>query len=487
MSARWLWTGLALVPALGARVLGKVPRGVGGISIDTRTLEADDLFVALRGLARDGHDFVADAFRAGAAAALVDEHNAERYRGLGTLYIVPDTMIALENLARAARQRSRAQIVAVTGSVGKTSTKDMLKLVLSDFGAVHASIASYNNHWGVPLTLARMPKDSRYGVFEIGMNHAGEITPLVAMVRPHVAIVTTVAPVHIEHFDSVEAIADAKAEIFSGLEKGGVAIVHRDIPQYERLLYAAHQSPADRIVSFGEHEGSHARLAVFYPAADHSDILADVMDRRLSYTLGAPGRHMALNSLAVLLALQALRCDLDKASARFESFSTPEGRGRHYLLGSARAPVRLVDESYNANPASMRAALCVLGDVDKGIMGRRIAVLGDMLELGHGAVRMHQALLAEILAHEVDLVFVAGPLMAHLFDALPEDMRGFHADSAAALLPHLMSVIRSEDVIMIKGSNSMGMKIVVTALVERLGMIAGTAHSEDGANAVLAE
>ena len=252
----FLWTGLGLVEPLEARVSGRLPHGVTGISIDTRTLRQGELFFAIKGLHSDGHDYVGAALEKGAAAAVVDEDHAGALQPLGPLYVVTDVLAALERLGRAARSRSHARIAAVTGSVGKTSTKEALRLVLTQAGLAHASAASYNNHWGVPLSLARMPRKAGFGIFEIGMNHKGEITPLAAMVRPHVAIITTVAPVHLEYFESIDEIADAKAEIFSGLEPGGVAIINRDLPQYELLLAHAKGSPAGHVVSFGEHENA---------------------------------------------------------------------------------------------------------------------------------------------------------------------------------------------------------------------------------------
>ena len=309
-----IWSGLGLVTALRARVSGRLPAGVGGVSIDTRTLKAGDLYVAIRGETHDGHDFVRTAFERGAAAAVVDETHASALVGSGCLYIVADALESLGRLGAAARDRSRARVIAVTGSVGKTSTKEALRLVMADSGPTHASVASFNNHWGVPLTLARMPAETRFGVFEIGMNHPGEITPLVQLVRPHVAIVTAVEPVHLEHFSGIEAIADAKAEIFSGLVPGGLAIINRDATTYGRLRAAAEASPARHILTFGEHPEADARLASFGDTHDGSEAIATILGRRIPFALGAPGRHLALNALAVLLAAKAGGIDLDEAA-----------------------------------------------------------------------------------------------------------------------------------------------------------------------------
>jgi len=463
-----LWTPLGLISALNARVSSHVPKVPAmGISIDTRTLNENDLFFAIQGENSDGHSYVASAFEKGAMAAVVDEAHIESLKHLGPLYVVADVLQALENLGQASRERSPARVIGVTGSVGKTSTKEALRIVLGQGGQVHASVASYNNHWGVPLTLARMPKDTDFGVFEIGMNHAGEITPLTAMVQPHIAIITTIAPVHLENFANIEAIADAKAEIFSGLRPGGIAILHRDIPQYERLADAARRSPAGLIVSFGEHEDADARLLTIKLAPDHSIVEALVQGQAVTYSLGAAGRHLAINSLAVLLAAKALGLDLQTAAASLAFFNAGAGRGQRIELHTPNGPFTLIDESYNANPASMRAAFALLGALPLESPGRRIAVLGDMLELGPDAAKMHAELSADLEANHIDLVFTAGPLMRALDGALPETIRGGWAASADDLLPILGESIEAHDVITVKGSNASRMSKIVTALKDR--------------------
>ena len=459
MSLSYLWSGLGLVNGLRARLSGAVPHGVTGISIDTRTLNPGDLYVAIKGETNDGHDYVASAFEKGATAAVIDEAHAEALKGLGSLYIVTDTLGALESLGRAARQRTAARITAITGSVGKTSTKEALRLVLDDAGRTHASVASYNNHWGVPLTLARMPAETQYGVFEIGMNHAGEITPLSQMVRPHIAIITTIAPVHLEAFDSIDGIADAKAEIFSGLEPGGIAILHRDIAQYERIL---HQAGDAQVMSFGEHETAHARLIDSKSDLEGQDITALIHGTRLTYRLGAPGRHMAINSLAILLAAQSLGLDLATAAHSLARFKPPTGRGARIELPIKNGTFTLLDESYNANPASMRAAFALLGEMQ--VTGRRIAVLGDMLELGPQSADLHKDLCDSILANKIDLVFASGPMMKHLYDALPASIKGQWVPEAQALVSPLQETIKSGDALMIKGSNGSRMGPVVAKL-----------------------
>ncbi|MEJ0091984.1 MAG: UDP-N-acetylmuramoylalanyl-D-glutamyl-2,6-diaminopimelate--D-alanyl-D-alanine ligase [Methylocella sp.] len=463
-----LWTSLGLVAPLAARVSGGVPQGgANGISIDTRTLQSGDLFFAINGANSDGHDYVAAAFAKGALAAVVDEAHADALAQLGPLYVVRDVLPALERLGVAARARTKARIVAVTGSVGKTSTKEALRLVLTQGGGAHASVASYNNHWGVPLTLARMPKPSQFGIFEIGMNHHGEIAPLAAMVRPHVAIITAVAPVHIENFDSVEAIADAKAEIFSGLTPGGVAILPRDNAHYERLLGHAKDSAAGHVASFGEHENADAKLISVKLAADHSIVEAIVCGRRLIYRLGAPGRHLAMNSLSVLLAAKAFGVDLDVAAGASAFFAAQPGRGQRLTLNAKDGPYTLIDESYNANPASMRAAFELAGALPLEEPGRRIAVLGDMLELGRDAGAMHAELAEDIRANHIDLVYAAGPLVKHLFDALPKPLRGKWREAASALEPAVAAAIRAGDIVIVKGSNGSKMSAIVGALKQR--------------------
>jgi UDP-N-acetylmuramoyl-tripeptide--D-alanyl-D-alanine ligase len=467
-----LWTGLGLVAPLGARIEGAVPDGVTGISIDTRTLEPGDLFFAIKGDANDGHDYVAQAFAAGAAACVVDEAHADALMAQGSLYVVKDVLKSMEDLGRAARARTEARVIAVTGSVGKTSTKEALRLALTTGGSVHASVASYNNHWGVPLTLARMPKTTRFAVAEIGMNHAGEITPLTAMVRPHVAIITTVAPVHLEFFPSVEAIADAKAEIFSGLEEGGVAIINRDSPYFERLRDAARRSPAGLIATFGLDETADARLIDFVPGADHSDIKARICGREISFRLGAPGRHLAENALAILLAAHAVGADLDLIAGALAFFQAQKGRGQRLEIATATGTFTLIDESYNANPASMRAALALAGTLKPGPQGNRIAILGDMLELGEQAAALHAALAQDILDHKIDIVFAAGPLMRALADALNGRVAVEWGPTAASLQPTILDTVRGGDIVVVKGSNASRMAPIVGALKDHHAALA---------------
>ncbi len=463
-----LWTGGDIAAQMQARALGALPAGIGGLSIDTRSLLPGDAFFAIQGEARDGHDFVANAFAAGAGLAVVDEAHAEALRECGPLLAVPDVLAGLIALARASRRRSMARIVAVTGSVGKTGTKEALKHVLARQGATHASVASYNNHWGVPLTLARMPAETAYGIFEIGMNHSFEILPLTAMVRPHVAVVTTVEPVHLAYFPDIAAIADAKGEIFSGLMPGGTAIINRDNPHFARLAAHAAASPAGRIVTFGAHEAADIRLVSAGIGPEASDVSVTLFGRPLAYRIGSPGRHTVMNSLAVLGAVAALGGDAAEAALSLADLSPPEGRGARVRLPLGAGEITLIDESYNANPASMRAALAVLAGVPLGSAGRRIAVMGDMLELGPEAARHHSALADAVRENGIDLVFACGPEMKHLWDGLPAAGRGAYASASSELGETLVAALRPGDAVMIKGSFGSRMGPLVTLLKQRL-------------------
>ncbi|MCW2315259.1 UDP-N-acetylmuramyl-tripeptide synthetase/UDP-N-acetylmuramoyl-tripeptide--D-alanyl-D-alanine ligase [Rhodoblastus acidophilus] len=469
--AKLLWSGLGLIAPLNARALGVVPAGVNGVSIDTRSLENGDLFFAITGDRADGHDYVAAAFERGAAAAVVDEAHADALKHLGCLYVVKDVLKAMEGLARAARERTRAGVIAVTGSVGKTSTKEALRCVLGAVGATHASEKSFNNHWGVPLMLARLPEDAAYAVFEIGMNHAGEIAALVDMVRPHVAVVTNVAPVHLEHFENVEAIARAKAEIFGGLVEGGVAILNRDVPTFPLLEEAARESAAAHVLTFGESDGADAQLLDYDPQETSALVLARVLGEELLFTVGGLGKHLAVNSLAVLLAARSVGVDTRKAADALAAFAPPKGRGAREKLrldpAFAGSEFLLIDESYNANPASMRAAIDLLGSAPVASVGRRIAALGDMLELGPTSPDLHRALAEPLQKNRIDLVFAAGPLCRGLYDALPPAMQGGWAPEALELEPLLSHALCPGDALMVKGSNGSKMHALVAALKQR--------------------
>jgi len=458
-----LWALDAMTAAMRAEGAGALPADVNGISIDSRTLVKGDAFFAIKGENRDGHDFVEGALKAGAGLAVLEREQRDRFAG-APLLIVPDVLEALRDLARAARARMSAKVIAVTGSVGKTSTKEALRLALSAEGETHASIASYNNHWGVPLSLARCPAGAKYAVFEIGMNHAGEITPLTQLVRPHVGIITGIEPVHLEYFGSLEKIADAKAEIFSGIEPGGAVVLNRDNAQYERLAAAARAAHIERVVSFGEHAAADARLMQFSLQADGSTVEARILGQSVTYKVGAPGRHLVLNSLAVLAAVSLAGADLALAALALNNLKPASGRGARTMLSVPGGTALLIDESYNANPASMRAAIALLGGAPVGKRGRRIAVLGDMLELGPAGAELHRALADTIEAAEIDLVFCSGPLMRALWEALPSRARGGYAETAAGLESTVLAAIQAGDAVMVKGSLGSRMGPIVRAL-----------------------
>ncbi len=470
-----LWSPAELTAAFCVAPSAPLSEAVRGVSIDSRTLQAGDLFFAIKGDTHDGHDHVARAFDSGAAAAVVSRERADRLAALGASFAVEDTLKAMERLGAAARARSGAQIVAVTGSVGKTTVKEMLRAMLAGVGATHASAASYNNRWGVPLTLARMPMSASFGVFEIGMNHAGEIAPLARMVRPHVALVTTISPVHVEHLGSIEAIADAKAEIFLGLEPGGTAALNGDAPQFERLAKAAAAHGA-RVLSFGRGVDCDARLVMVDAIDGVSRVRARVLGREMAFDLGAPGVHMAENALGALLAAGALGADLDACAAALKRFSPQKGRGERFSVATPDGPATIIDESYNANPASMRAALALLAAAKPGPRGRRIAIIGDMLELGSNAEAMHAELAADLSANSVDLLFGAGPLTRALFDAAPASMRAVWARQSHELTSEVARALRGGDIAMIKGSNGSRMGPLVAALRDHF---AGAAKDED--------
>jgi len=459
-----LWTLSDMAKAMGAEKSGALPAQVPGLSIDTRGIIKGEAFFAIKGDNRDGHDFVEAALKAGAGLAVIARERRTLFAADAPLLIVDDVLEALRDLARAARARSEAQIIAVTGSVGKTSTKEALLLALSADGETHASAASYNNHWGVPLSLARLPASAKYAVFEIGMNHAGEITPLTQLVRPHVAIVTSIAPVHLEYFGTLGKIADAKAEIFSGVVAGGAAVINRDIRQFTQLAKAAQASGIAQIVSFGASAKADARLKRKSLHAEVSCVQAKIMSHDVTYKIGAPGLHLVLNSLAVLAAASLVGADLALAALALNNLKPAPGRGTRSTLRVPGGSALLIDESYNANPASMEAAIALLGQAPAGPQGRRIAVLGDMLELGAQGIALHRALAGPIKAAGVDLVYCSGPLMNALWEALPSGIRGGYAETSAALEPAVLATMRDGDVVMIKGSLGSKMGPIVKAL-----------------------
>ena len=441
---------------------------VTGISIDSRTVEPGHLFVALKGPNNNGHDYVDAALSNGAAGLLVSEgHAANQIK-------VTDTLEGLNALGIAARNRMSGKRIAVTGSVGKTTTKEILRQVFEAQGQTHASVGSFNNLWGVPLSLARMPEETDFGIFEVGMNHPGEIVPLTRLIRPDVAIVTNVAPVHTENFSSVEEIANAKAEIFEGLGYGGIAILNRDNEWYSHLTSKA-AGRGIKILSFGEHEQADARLTMSSLHSHCSCNSAEILGQEVTFKVGAPGKHWALNALCALLCVAALRGDIARAALSLASVKIPQGRGQWTTVRTRTGTFRIIDESYNASPVAVAAALENLGGADVGKNnlghpGRRIAVIGDMLELGEQAALLHASLADPVRERHIDLVMTAGKLSKSLHQALASDKAGLHATDAGELAQLIKSEIRDGDVVMVKGSRGSRMELVVQAL-QSLGQV----------------
>jgi UDP-N-acetylmuramoyl-tripeptide--D-alanyl-D-alanine ligase len=451
-----LWTAGEIAAATGGRANGDW--SVSGISIDSRTVQRGELFIALRGPNHDGHDFVPDALARG-AAAMVDRPLP--CPSEASLVVVEDTLVALTALGRAARARSSARIAALTGSVGKTGTKEALRLALSAQAPTHASAASHNNHWGVPLSLARAPRAAVYAVYELGMNAPGEIAALTRLVRPQVALITAIAPAHLGFFPSIEAIAEAKGEIFQGLEPGGIAVLNADDAQYPRLAALAEAAGCARVIGFGAAANAAARLVELRLDARGSDVVMALDGRALAFRIGAPGRHWVSNALGVVACAAALGADPAAAARALAAFTPPAGRGRQHRVPVPGGEFTLIDDSYNANPASLGAALCVLGSAS----GRKLAALGDMLELGAHAPRLHADLARPIAACAVDKVYTAGPAMGHLHEALPPERRGGHVADAGELVPVLQAELRPGDTLLVKGSLGMRMGRIVDALL----------------------
>ncbi len=464
-----LWTSAEAAAATG----GTVTRAfmASGVSIDTRTLEHGDLFVALKDV-RDGHEFVAQALAKGAAAALVT-HRPEGVADDAPLLIVPDVLVALGALGVAARARTAAKVVGVTGSVGKTSTKEMLRAVLGGQGRVHAAEASYNNHWGVPLTLARMPRDTEFAVIEIGMNHPGEIAPLAKMARPHVAMITTVAAAHLEAFADVAAIAHEKAAILQGLEPHGVAVLNADL-EVTPILVAAAEAVGAEVMLFGASPRARYRLGEVQMARDATIVRATAAGTPILLKVQSAGRHFAMNALGVLAVAEALSLDLGLATCDIGLWEPPAGRGarERIVLDVVYDTLSfdLIDDAFNANPASMAAALDVLGaaeptdGVGRVALGRRIAVLGDMLELGPQEAELHRAIANHPMMARIAMVHCVGPRMRALWEALPKPKRGLWHETAQELAAEAHRLVDAGDVVLIKGSKGSKVSLVVDAL-----------------------
>ena len=456
-----LWTSTEILEATGGTLTGPAFE-VSGVSIDSRTVGANDLFIALHGPNHDGHDFAADAAAAG--ARLLIHRDVELPEGASAIR-VDDTFAALYDLARTARTRTDATIIAVTGSVGKTGTKEALKAVFSRFGATHAPVGSFNNHWGVPLTLARMPRAARTAIFEIGMNHAGEIRPLAKLVRPHLALITTIAPVHLEHFSHLDDIAHAKAEIFEGLVPGGQAVLPFDSPYFGLLTDKALGNGASNVVGFGDDARAGAHIVKAKAHADCTCASAVVLGEAVTFKLGLPGRHLLGNALAVLTAAKLIEGDLAQAAMALAELEPPEGRGRRYTVDLATGPFTIIDESYNASPPSIRAALETLGSLTPDGAGRRIVVLGDMLELGPASAALHAGLAPDLEAAHVHHAVLVGPHMAGLHKHLSAAIRHRAYGASEDAADHVAGMVRAGDIVMIKGSNGMRLRQVVEALL----------------------
>ncbi|MBA8839386.1 MULTISPECIES: UDP-N-acetylmuramoylalanyl-D-glutamyl-2,6-diaminopimelate--D-alanyl-D-alanine ligase [unclassified Ochrobactrum] len=466
----WLWSSADMVDAMGGRPFGKLPKGITGISIDSRTLKPGEAFFAIKGDLFDGHDFATAAMAAGAGLLVVAEHRLPAFGNLKVpMIVVEDVLEALTKLGIASRARSKAQIIAVTGSVGKTTTKEALRHVLSGVGKVHASVASFNNHWGVPLTLARMPADTDYGVFEIGMNHHDEIRPLVKMVRPHVALITLIAPAHLGHFANLEEIAVAKAEIFEGIVPGGYALLNRDDKRFKQLEELAEKAGVEHIPTFGENPRSEYRLREVKLHPTCSCMTVKIGNHEAVVKVSIPGRHIVQNMLAVLGACDLVGADLAKVTMAMATLSAEGGRGaQHVLQHPDGGTFTLIDESYNANPTSMRAALALLqSSKPEGPKGRRIAVLGDMLELGRQSGKLHADLARPIVDAEVSSLFIGGPEMSVLKNALPVEIHTEYRQSTEELLPLVIKAVRPGDVVMVKSSKGIGFSKIVKAFTNQ--------------------
>lgn len=460
-----LWTSDEISKALSP-VAAVAPFEAEGVTFDSRAVGKGDIFFALTGETSDGHSFVADALARGAAAAVV----AREVEGArGTLIRVHDTMKALVDLGRAGRQRSKARIASITGSVGKTSTKDALRAMLSVQAPTSASVASYNNHVGVPISLARLPREARYGIFEIGMNHPGEIEPLARQVEAHVGVVTNVGPAHIGHMGSEEAIADEKGCVFAGMAEGAVAVLNRDNRHYPRLVDKARHFGVSRIVGFGRSDAAEARLVSCNLQNSGSDVIALIHGRRIEYRLGAAGEHWVLNSVAALAALDVLGADVAKAAMALAALKALPGRGARRRLKFGAGTIELLDESYNGNPVSVGAMLAVLARTEPEGGGRRMLALGDMRELGEQADALHAGLADAVAASGATQVFLCGPHMEALWRKLAPSQRGAHRPDSAALAAEFAAALHAGDVVAVKGSLGSKMKIVVDAIVAASG------------------
>ncbi len=458
--AETMWKSEEVCAATGGVLRGQ-PFTASGVSIDTRTLKAGDVFFALSGDNFDGHDYLSQARQSGAVAAVVSRMPAGVPKDL-PMVVVPDTQIALQDLGRAARRRSQADIIGVTGSVGKTSAKEMLKLALGAYGEVFATAGNYNNHIGLPLMLANMPLDTDFGIFEMGMNHAGEIEFLSRMAEPHVSLITAVEAVHLEFFDSVAEIAKAKGEIFSGMQPGGMAVLDIDSPHFPLLLQLA-ESNALEVLTFGESQDADFWVQDAECGMQGTEVKYGAYENRRMFRLRSLASHWPKLAVAVLAVVEALELPLEKAEKALAEFSEQPGRGQLLLLPWQGGTVTIIDDSYNASPVSMRGALEKIGTLKPSGNGRRIAVLGEMLELGKESARYHAELAPVAAAQELDAIFLAGEGMRPLHAALPASLQGGLKQEAEALEPVLIETVRAGDIILFKGSHGSKVYRLVTA------------------------
>ena len=460
-SVETLWTAVDAADATGGKAVSNW--NASGVSIDSRTLKSGDLFVALSGPNFDGHDYVIDALSRGASASLISRRPKGLNYGAPVLE-VNDTFLGLNQLGIAARARAQGKIIAITGSVGKTGVKEAIANLLSRQATVSYSLGGLNNQFGVPLSLARLPKNAEFGVFELGMNHTGELTELSRMVKPLVAVVTTVELAHLQFFSSFEEIARAKAEIFTGLQEGGIAIINRDNLGYDILKNVAISVGAE-IVTFGSHQEADFKLISFELGSEYSLVKVSFGQFELSYKLKIPGYHWILNSLAVLAAIHCAGGNVFKAAQSFGNVTAIKGRGSRQQIKTANFTFDLIDDSYNASPVSVKAALNVLSRIKLGNSGRRIVVLGDMLELGSNSQALHIDLATTILETKIDLVYAVGPNMINLFDALPTNKQGHWSKTPENLLKFIVPQLQSNDVILVKGSLGVRMSLIIDGLV----------------------
>lgn len=453
-----IWDKTSLEQALGCGL--NTSFSACGVSINSRTLESGDIFIAIRGENFDGNDFAFDALQKGASLVIVSSINNDSLQDDKRVVLVKDTMVALTKMAKFARSRIKGKVIGVTGSVGKTSTKEMLKLALENQGDVFATEGSYNNHIGLPLSLSRLPADSDYAIIEMGMNHAGELADLTAIAIPDIAIITNIEAVHLEFFNSVSAIADAKSEIFNSMEAGGFAIINFDNPYHKILVSKAHNKQLN-VVGFSEAQKTPACLMSYRQENGISYIKAELFGKEYEYTLNAPGKHLAYNSTAVLAAIKIAGAEVDCAAYNLSKFHSVKGRGQIHHSKK----IIVIDETYNASPVAVKAALNNLSNYRS--QGKRlVAVLGDMAELGVNSPNFHKELEKDIVNYKIDKIFTVGTYMKYLYEALPEGIKEAHTDNSEQMTEIIKKYVEEGDVILVKGRRTMKMENIIEALVK---------------------